>query len=89
VRNGITPDGDGKDDELVVTISNESYYHLVIADMKGHTVFESSDKNQHWNGSNNNSGEWLPDGNYYYVLQYKFGDEAEVQKKSGIIHLIR
>jgi gliding motility-associated-like protein len=89
VPNAITPDGDGNDDELAVRISNETYYHFVIADMKGRTVFESTDKNQHWNGSINNSGESLPEGSYYYTLQYKFGNEADVQKKSGIIHLMR
>lgn len=89
VPNIFTPDGDGVNDEFVINISGEDYFHLSILNAEGKTVFQSRDKKHVWNGSNQINGEDCPNASYYYVLKYRFAGENEMHTKTGILTLIR
>ena len=87
VPNVITPDGDGVNDEFKVTIEGETFYVISITDAEGRLVFQSSDKNSSWNGTE--GGKPCQAGTYFYVIKYQFiGDDRPTQK-TGTITLIR
>jgi gliding motility-associated-like protein len=74
VPNGITPNGDGKNDEFVFDIllnnppdafpDNE----IVIFNRWGDEVFHAKPYLNDWRGTNN-KGNDLPQGTYYYILR--------------------
>ncbi len=74
VPNGITPNGDGINDEFVFDIllnnppdkfpDNE----LIIFNRWGDIVYQARPYNNDWRGTNQ-SGKDLPQGTYYYILR--------------------
>lgn len=78
-----------------IHIENESYYHLSIFNRWGVMVFESWESNNDWNGRANNTGVNCPDGNYYYILEYRYKDKKYKSKKemepvlNGVLRLFR
>ncbi|MGB0402784.1 MAG: DUF2341 domain-containing protein [Salibacteraceae bacterium] len=66
--NVLTPDNNGKNDLWVIKYS-EAYENIevTIADRWGRIVYTNDDYNNEWDG-NNDSGEQLPDGNYFYIV---------------------
>lgn len=66
----ITPNGDGLNDVLKIPgIFRLQPNHLTIINRWGAVVFEQENYQNTW-GGNGVSGE-LPDGNYYYVVDFK------------------
>lgn len=65
---GISPNGDGKNDYLVIpgatTINNNE---LRIFDQQGKLVYRKKDYNNDWGGTDQ-EGKDLPDGYYYYLF---------------------
>lgn len=88
VPNVFSPNGDGANDELLITIEGEIYYDLTIFNRWGRKVFESSDKEIVWDGTNMNDGSTCTEGTYYYVFSYQFRI-GERQTESGTITLFR
>ena len=94
-REVISPDGDGLNDSFVLFCSGDLVdNHLEIYNKWGQLVYvvdnyDCSDLGGFncWEGESNN-GEELPQGAYYYVLEYKDVEGNLVQKK-GSISLIR
>lgn len=86
VPNMFTPNGDGKNDELRVYGNTITSLKLMIFNQWGEKVFETADKNQGWNGTNN--GKPLSVGVYIYALQMTFSD-GTVKSSKGTISLIR
>lgn len=64
--NGISPNGDGKNDVLVIegadVVANNE---LIIFDGRGKVVYQTRDYQNDWGGTDN-SGKILPDGYYYF-----------------------
>ncbi len=73
VPNGITPNGDGLNDELVfdVLLNNPDEFpnnELIIFNRWGDIVFRAKPYLNDWQGTNN-AGQPLPHGTYYYILR--------------------
>lgn len=81
--NAITPNGDGRNDELVFDIllqgaSKFPNNELIIFNRWGDIIYQASPYNNDWRGTNN-TGQELPDGTYYYILRLDIG-EGEILK---------
>ena len=86
IPNTFTPNGDGKNDEFQVTISNIKSYHIKIFDRWGAPLFESGDIKQNWKGDYR--GQAVPAGTYFYVIHAYGIDDTSIDK-SGYITIVR
>ncbi len=69
---GITPNGDGKNDTWVIDYINEYPDHVVeIYNRWGELLFRTTKYQNDWDGTFN--GENLPIGTYYYVIELNDG----------------
>ena len=73
IPNGITPNGDGRNDQLVFDILQEfpSQYddnEIIIFNRWGDVVYTARPYLNDWEGTND-SGQELPHGTYYYILR--------------------
>ena len=85
VPDGITPNGDGVNDRLVIEgIENHEKNELLIFDRWGNLVFHASPYKNSWDGNYNNVG--LPEGAYYYVLKT---DVTNKKTLKGRVYIIR
>ena len=83
IPNVITPNGDGYNDVFEVPcISTYENNHMRIYDRRGVTVFEKSDYQNNWDGTNQN-GDRL-NGTYYY--SFKSSNKSE---KTGYVVVVR
>ncbi len=75
--NAITPNGDGINDRWLVTngncISNASVH---VYNRYGSPVYENKDYKNNWEGTY--KGKPVPDGTYYFVIEYKLLDGRDV-----------
>ena len=98
VYNGVSPDGDGMNDYLIIdNIEHFPENNVTIYNRWGRKVYETKS----YNSKNNvfvgvaegngivGSGEKLPTGTYYYVVEYLYDRDGQNQwiKKVGYIHL--
>lgn len=84
VSNLITANGDGYND--VWNVQNIEYYpnnKVTIYNRNGMVVYEAESYNNSWKGTFN--GEQLPDGTYYYVLQFTDSEGDPVKGALTII----
>ena len=86
VPNAFTPNGDGKNDVLLVYGNTIASMDLVIFDQWGELIFESTNQAKGWDGIY--KGKPQPVGVYVYVLKAVRTDGTSVTKK-GSINLIR
>lgn len=73
IPNGITPNGDGINDELVFdellnTSENYPDNEIIIFNRWGDVVYQAKPYQNNWSGTNN-SGNELPHATYYYILR--------------------
>ncbi len=88
IRSVISPDGDGLNDEFFINCIEEmNDNELMIFNRWGQMVFEATNYSNDWNGVTMN-GERLPDGAYYYILEFTDNEGNRVQTK-GSISLLR
>ncbi len=90
VPNAITPNGDGMNDQLrFEQLDNDPTIwpdnHIIIFNRWGDIVYEARPYMNDWDGRND-SGEFLPDGTYYYVLRL---DIAEGEILRGDVTVIK
>lgn len=83
VPNVFTPNGDGKNDFLVLRTNGQTLYSFTIYNSSGTLVYKKSSYTFTWDGRSPSGVEVFP-GIYYYVLTL---DDKFV--KSGFFHLIR
>ncbi|MBL0741434.1 HYR domain-containing protein [Chryseolinea lacunae] len=86
----VTPDGDGINDEWIVSnIENFNRNKVMITDRWGSVIFQASGYNNSnvvWKGVNGD-GAQVPTGTYYYFIEVHFLEQQ--LKKSGFIELVR
>lgn len=87
IPNVFTPNADGYNDEFVITIESEILFDLKITDAKGNVVFESKDKNKHWNGTNQKTGENCQPGLYVLVFRYQVEGMEAPKIEQGFVLL--
>jgi gliding motility-associated-like protein len=86
IPEAITPNGDGKNEALVLDYLDIKYgiEKIEIFNRWGTKVFEKTGGyRDEWHGQNNNGND-LPAAAYYYVVQLKNGDN-----KTGWVYVIR
>lgn len=88
--NTFTPDGDGINETFIPKALPEMgiAFDMVIRNQTGHIVYQTSNPNEPWNGTLNNSGQKADAGVYIWTVLLK---ENVVSKKdfNGTIQLTR
>ncbi|MCW3078235.1 MAG: conserved repeat domain protein [Bacteroidetes bacterium] len=79
IPGGFSPDGDGKNDFFVIKgLSSVIDNSFTVYNRWGTKVYSKNNYDNTWNGYPNVSGtlgnEKLPQGTYYYILEFKNGD---------------
>ena len=87
--NVFTPDDDGYNDNYLVDIVGASEFLLYIYNRFGDQMFFTEDPKNGWNGKFQNSGISLPEGTYFYIVEYRMLCTEKQERISGIIELIR
>lgn len=78
IPNAITPNGDDANDFFIINkIDSLPNNTLKIYNRYGNIVFEESPYTNSWKGQSNGGGD-LPDGIYYYTLDFGDGREARI-----------
>jgi gliding motility-associated-like protein len=85
IPNVFTPNGDGLNDILDFNLFGATCFHMMIYDRWGAEVFATDQMEIGWRGTNL-SNEPLPDGVYFYVIEYCPAHKP-AQMKKGFIHL--
>ena len=90
IPNGITPDGDGVNDFFqILGLRNYENNSLQVFNRWGNLVYKSKPYNNDWDGKCLEkgvvSGDKLPDGTYYYILELGDGFEG----RSGFVEIRR
>lgn len=67
IPNVFTPDENATNDLFEIIYTGNESYHLEIYDRWGVLLFESHEKNKHWDGRST-SGKQAVEGTYYYIL---------------------
>lgn len=84
VPNVFTPNGDGKNDLFLVEIKNISEINLTIFDRWGLVMFECADKNKlNWDGKTK-QGNFVTDGEYFYIINAKGFDNQKHNLKGTV-----
>jgi gliding motility-associated-like protein len=91
IPNYFSPDGDGIDEFWMVKDSlnliDNRQFNVKIYDTVHHLVFEKSDKNIPWNGTDENAAP-LEMNYYYYAVKYKTWTGVE-RLRTGTVFLFR
>lgn len=82
IPQGITPNGDGKNDKLVIDGILGLKNKLSIFNRWGNLVFEKENYTNDWGGEyltseSTSDGKLLPDGIYYYVIDF-YGQKENI-----------
>lgn len=89
--NVFTPNGDGFNDRFIpYDVQGVEYYRLNIFDRWGIEVY--AEDNGSWDGTMNNNGSPVPEGVYYYILEYQFWSARGVplkEQRAGWLSLFR
>ena len=81
IPKGISPNGDTKNDFF--DLGNFSVNKLEIFNRYGIKVYTKSEYKNEWDGKSD-KGQELPDGTYYYVVEFEGG-----KSKTGWVYLNR
>jgi trimeric autotransporter adhesin len=89
-RKIITPNGDGLNDEFVISCLGGTNNRLEVYDRYGKMVFAASNYNNDWQGTGSN-GAVLPDGAYFFVLKVteNSGKERIVKGAFNLLYDLR
>jgi gliding motility-associated-like protein len=85
VPNVFTPNGDGKNDQLVVKANNVDSFTFSIYSVGGKLVYKSENPESSWDGTDL-GGNTLPDGVYYYLIN-TIGQDGNVYAPKGYISI--
>ncbi len=90
VPDAFSPNNDGLNDELVVTLPNVTSYDLTVFNRWGNVMFASTNATQRWDGTC--SGSPCAPGHYTWVISYRSDQGLREQSghtQSGHVLLIR
>ena len=88
IPSAFTPNRDGKNDVFKAYFGeNVTSYNLQIFNRFGKLLFESTDKNQGWDGKY--KGETQTQGSYIWIINYRLSDKPDKQLLKGSVLLIR
>ena len=87
IPNIFTPNGDGKNDNLVVETKGIERIEMSIYDPAGPLVWETSGTSAIWDGRTN-TGKQAADGTYYYFVK-AYGFDNRTYEHKGFITLRR
>lgn len=84
VMNAFTPNGDGINDRWLVTNGNACTKQIMVKvfNRYGAVVYENSNYQNDWDGTY--KGKPVPDGTYYYVVQYTLISGKTVPAKGDV-----
>jgi gliding motility-associated-like protein len=88
VNNAITPNDDGVNDLITVTSPSDAPLTLEIFNRWGQQLFSRSSRIVQWDGRNGISGEPVPAGVYFYVLQAMLPN-GNPFTRNGYLHVMR
>ena len=88
VFNVISPNGDGKNDEFYIANIEGKPSLLEIYNRWGNLVFKTQDYANKWPGTYDTEKD-LPDGTYYYLLEWSDPDTGEEFFQRGFVELRR
>lgn len=88
VFNVVSPNNDGINDEFWISNILGKSGKLEIYNRWGNLVYESDDYQNNWPGSYNTEKD-LPDGTYYYLLNWSDPDTGEEFFQRGFVELKR
>jgi len=77
--NAFTPNNDGENETFMPKrlLAYDVQFEMVIKDKTGKMIYNTSDKNEAWNGSLNNNGTTLESGIYFWqVITYDYNGKA-------------
>lgn len=78
ISNLMTPNDDGFNDRWIVqNVENYPDTKVIIVNREGQEVFSSDSYDNNWDGTSK-AGKKLPDGTYYYIIQFR--DDEKVYK---------
>ncbi len=84
----ITPNGDGRNDNLVIACSQRFENTLIVFDRHGQKVFETRNYTDNWEGQGLD-GSPVPDGTYFYVFLVKDQGNQKESVYKGSVSVIR
>ncbi|MCB0571902.1 MAG: gliding motility-associated C-terminal domain-containing protein [Phaeodactylibacter sp.] len=80
----ITPDGNGTNDQFIIfCVGDYPNNHLQIYNRWGQLVFETDNYDNSWEGTTPD-GQPLPEGPYYYILEYTDPDGKLIQQQGSM-----
>ena len=88
IHNVFTPNGDGTNDYFSFDEYAMTSIEALIYNRWGELVYSWTSPNQNWDGRGVD-GEELPEGVYYYVLNFTGEDGYSYTVKKGSITLLR
>jgi gliding motility-associated-like protein len=86
--NIFTPNNDGKNDILIFPLEGIKSIHGKIYDRWGLKLFEWSDGDTGWDGKAESGGD-VPEGTYYYIINYTDIYDGPPHTASGFVQLMR
>jgi gliding motility-associated-like protein len=87
IPNVFSPNGDGLNDSFQVTYINLETLTVKIYDRWGKFLYTSNDKDFKWNGRYNDNP--LPEGTYYWTINFKYSDNENPEEKRGTVMILR
>lgn len=88
VPNVFSPNGDGVNDVIFLNSAGVEHFEWNIFNRWGQRVFHQEGRTVTWNGRSGLSGIPLPEGVYFYTINFTlFG--GEVQHRNGYVQLLR
>ncbi len=91
VPNGFSPNDDGHNDEFFIDNPDGYKLHLSIYNRWGNLLYDNENYDNTWNGTSEKGvvvGEGVPDGTYFYVIEYK-DNNGEIITKNGFVTISR
>ena len=89
IPNIFTPGNlDGVNDQFTITHKGVEFWELTIFNRWGEKMFETTDEENHWDGTNMKNGQPAAGGTYYFVLNAQLRGE-ELKSYSGTVTLVR
>ena len=84
VMNAFTPNGDGINDKWLVTNGSACTTQVIakVYNRYGSLVYNNENYQNNWDGTY--KGKPVPDGTYYYVLNYKLINNKQVALKGDV-----